>query len=285
MAFLPPPAFRSLSCVAVLLACTPPLAAQADTSRVTISGTVIDPERKPIEGVEVHLVGDTTRHLTSAAGTFRLSAPRAAELLLLLRRPGFNAQLLRLKGDWSGVVLMVPGALTLPEIQVNAHNAKPAEYAYTTRYDDFFRRRRQGLGEFVMRDEIDKRNALYTSDILTGRAGIRVQTQPDKGLTSVEFARCNEYPPRINVYVDGNKLIPQDAAKIGAIGAQSAIVGIGGRKNRNPEIAGIVGEMLSRVNPRDIELIEIFRGPGELPPEYNDGNCGAIVIWTRQGGR
>jgi hypothetical protein len=262
-----------------------PLAAQADTSRVTISGTVIDLERKPIEGVEVRLVGDTTHHFTSAAGTFRLFAPRTAELLLLLRRPGFNAQLLRISGDWSGVVLMVPGAFMLPELQVNAHNAKPAEYAYTTRYDDFFRRRRQGLGEFVMRDEIDRRNALYTSDILTGRAGIRVQTQPDKGLTSVEFARCNEYPPKINVYVNGNKLIPQDAAKIAAVGAQSAIVAIGARKNRNPEIAGIVGEMLSRVNPRDIELIEIFRGPGELPPEFNDGNCGAIVIWTRQGGR
>ena len=43
--------------------------------------------------------------------------------------------------------------------------------------------------------------------------------------------------------------------------------------------------MLSRINPRDIELIEIFRGPGELPPEFNDGNCGAIMIWTKEGGR
>ena len=47
----------------------------------------------------------------------------------------------------------------------------------------------------------------------------------------------------------------------------------------------IVGEMLSRVNPGDVELIEIFRGPGELPPEFNDGNCGAIAIWTRSGGQ
>ena len=30
-------------------------------------------------------------------------------------------------------VLMVPGAFVLPDIQVNASNAKPAEYAYTKR--------------------------------------------------------------------------------------------------------------------------------------------------------
>jgi hypothetical protein len=46
-----------------------------------------------------------------------------------------------------------------------------------------------------------------------------------------------------------------------------------------------VGEMLDRINPGDIEMMEIYRGPGELPAEYNDGNCGAIAIWTRQGGR
>ena len=131
---------------------------------------------------------------------------------------------------------------------------------------DFFRRRRQG----------EKRNALHTAEILQGRAGIRVQMQTDRGLTSVEFARCNEYPPKINVYANGNKLIPQGAAKVG-MGAQAGV----GRMFRDPEIAGIVGEMLARTNPRNIELIEIFRGPGELPPEYNDGNCGAIVIWTR----
>ena len=208
---------------------------------------------------------------------------RGSELLLPFRRPGYNAQLLKVTGDWSGTVLMVPGAFALPDVQVNARNAKPAEYAYTTKYDDFFRRRRQGLGDFIMRDEIDKRLVLHTAEIFQGRAGIRVQTQADKGLTSVAFARCNEYPPQINVYVNGSRLIPQGAAKIGALGAQSATAGIG-RTGRDPEIAGIVGEMLPRVSPRDIELIEVFGGPGELPPEYNDGNCGAIVIWTREGG-
>jgi hypothetical protein len=44
-----------------------------------------------------------------------------------------------------------------------------------------------------------------------------------------------------------------------------------------------VGELLDRIKPSDIEMMEIFRGPSELPPEFNDGNCGAIAIWTRFG--
>ena len=44
----------------------------------------------------------------------------------------------------------------------------------------------------------------------------------------------------------------------------------------------MVGTILDRIPIGDIELIEIFRGPGELPPEFNEGNCGAISVWTRQ---
>jgi hypothetical protein len=277
---MPVRAFRCLAVLAALLCCSHRLLAQTDTTHVTLSGTVVDSDRKPLEGVEVRLVGDTARHFSSASGTFRLYGPRGVELLLQFRRPGYNAQLLKMTGDWNGTVLMVTGAFALPDIQVNANNAKPAEYAYTNRYDDFFRRKRQGLGDFITRAEIDRRNAFHTSDILQGRPGIKVQTQPDKGLTFVGFARCNEYPPMINVYVNGSKMIPQDAAKVGTMGNQSGIVAIG-KTNRDPEVAGIVGEMLSRVNPHDVEFVEIFRGPGELPPEFNDGNCGAIVIWTK----
>lgn len=253
--------------------------AQADTGRVVLSGTVVDAQANPIEGVEVRLVGDTVRRFTSATGTFRLLAPGSKELLLQFRRPGYNAQLLTLTGAWDGTVQMVPGAFELPPIQVNAANAKPIAYASTTKYDDFFRRRHQGIGQFITREEIDRRNALHTPEILEGHAGIRIDVQTGRG-TSVAFARCNEYPPKINVYVDGHKLIPNGGPiSYGTADPRARIM------RRDPEVTGITGEMLGRVDPRSIELIEVFRGASELPPEFNDGNCGAIVIWTREGPR
>ena len=84
--------------------------------------------------MDIRLVGDTTHHFTSAAGLFRFFAPGGKVLLLQFRRPGYNAELLKVTGDWNGTVLLVPGAFALPDIQVNAHNAKPAEYAFTHRY-------------------------------------------------------------------------------------------------------------------------------------------------------
>jgi hypothetical protein len=246
-----------------------------------LSGVVVDQERRPLEGVEVRVIGDSVRAFTSRAGTFRLYAPRGEEILFQLRRPGFNAQLLRTKGDWSGTIVMMAGAFVLPEVQITARYAKPAEYAGTAKYDDFFRRRRQGFGEFILREELDRRRSLHTVEIFEGRAGIKVSMQQDRGLSAVAFARCNEYPPKINVYVDGRKLLPHGAISV----ARTESPVLGARRPREPETAGIVGEMLSRVDPSEIELIEIFRGPGELPPEFNDGNCGAISIWTRQGAR
>jgi len=275
-----------------LMSLTPsvPLRAQSDTTQILIAGTILDPLRKPIEGVEVRIPGTGSSVLSSPAGTFRLRVPKAAVVLFQLRRPGYNSQLLKTSGDWSGTVIMEPGAFELPEVQVTARYAKPAKYAGTAKYDDYFRRRRQGLGEFIDREEIDRRFAAQTAELVQGRPGVKVTISPS-GMadgTVVMFARCNGVPPKINVYVDGRKLQPEmDRAKEvqqptgggrGYTGDDDQLI------ERALRARSIVGEMLSRINPGDIEMIEIFRGPSELPPEFNDGNCGAIAIWTRSGG-
>ena len=38
------------------------------------------------------------------------------------------------------------------------------------------------------------------------------------------------------------------------------------------------------VDPGQVEAIEVFRGPSEIPVQYNDNNsqCGVILIWTRK---
>jgi len=168
---------------------------------------------------------------------------------------------------------MVPGVFELPELRVVARYAKPARYAATAKYDDFFRRRRQGIGQFIDREEIDRRAPMEVIDLLQGRAGIKVSAQAPGMGSTIFFARCNEYPPKINVYVDGRKLFARSSLE----GGPSVV------SARRGTSTSIIGEMLERIDVHDVELMEIFRGPGELPPEYNDGNCGAIAIWTRQG--
>jgi hypothetical protein len=270
-----------------------PLVAQVDTSSIVIAGTVVDPSKEPIGGAEIRVVGTDHSILTSVTGTFRLMIPRAKEIPLLVRRPGFNAQLLTLAGTWTGTIVLAHGNFQLPEISVTSRYGKPEKYAATTLYDDFFRRRRIGLGEFIDRDQIDRRSPLQTVEILQGRPGIRVSVQPAgvRGGNVVAFARCNEIPQKINVYLDGKKLMQdrvdekplvsdQPLTFMSNPGIQTATED---QLEARRRLYAVVGEMLSRINPHDIEMIEIFRGPGELPAEFNDGNCGAIVVWTRKG--
>lgn len=277
---------------ALLLACSASsLAAQADTSRIMIAGTVLDPLRNPIEGAEIRVVGGGPTALSSPAGTFRIFAPRSKQILVQVRRPGYRAQLLALDGEWSGTVLLQPGVFELPEVKVTARYAKPAKYAGTAKYDDYFRRRRIGFGQFISREDIERRNPFRTIEILQAQPGIRTSIHPPGAAygSVVAFARCHEFPPKINVYIDGRKLMPERGGMGG--GTESVFQqmrndnsGDDALANRRRAMAS-VGEMLDRIPPGDIELIEIFRGPGELPGEFNDGNCGAIAIWTRWAGR
>lgn len=46
--------------------------------------------------------------------------------------------------------------------------------------------------------------------------------------------------------------------------------------DEEPEI-----EMLSRVNPSDIEMIEVFRGAGQIPGVFHWNGCAVVAIWTR----
>lgn len=266
-------------------------AQRPDTATTTVvSGVVVDALRRPVEGAEISVTGAGLTALTSATGSFRLLVPQRDEFLVLIRRPGYKSQLISVRPPWSGTVQLATGVFELPEIQVTARFAKPAEYAGTTKYDDFFRRRRLGLGQFIDRSELDRRSPTRAVEILQGRAGIRVDLRPAgaSGGTIVAFSRCNEFPPKINVYVDGRRLMPEGSVLRMVEGAPAPPRGrTSSGENDAVEAArrearAMVGTMLDRIAVGDIELIEIFRGPGELPPEFNEGNCGAISVWTRQ---
>ena len=156
-------------------------ARQADSGSAWISGVVVDPLRRPVEGAEVRIARTGLATLSLPNGTFRLAVATGDPVLVLVRRPGYKAQLLSIRAPWTGTVQLGPGAFELPEILVTVRHAKPAEYAGTTKYDDFFRRRRLGLGEFIDRAEIERRSPTRAVEVLQGRAGIRVDLRPRGG--------------------------------------------------------------------------------------------------------
>lgn len=55
-----------------------------------------------------------------------------------------------------------------------------------------------------------------------------------------------------------------------------------GAANQAPENFGMMtGEMLQRILPSQIEMIEVYVGPAQMPAEALGNSCAAIMIWTR----
>lgn len=240
--------------------------AQTDSVRSVIEGRVVDPAGLPIAEAEVLWQQGRRSVLTRADGSFNLLIPVRGEVIVLVRRPGFNAQALRVdltrSSFWRGAIQLQPGSFRLPDIEVTARYAKPAAYAGTNKFDDFFRRERLGLGTFISREQIERSNSFHTIEILRGIPGVHADIHPLITAQEVRFARCSTRDPDYNVtvWIDGLRVYPE---------------GGGGASPR------AVAEMIARIAPTGIELMEIYRGGSQIPGEFHTDGCAAIVIWTR----
>jgi hypothetical protein len=145
----------------------------------------------------------------------------------------------------------------LSEISVVGRATKPLRYAGTTKYDEVFLRHNVGFGTLVTREEIDSRFGLHTYELLQSIPGIRIWNGPPK---RIRFARCQE-PGGISVFIDGVRQLAADNTF--GVGEEPAV------------------EMLSRINPADIEMIEVYRGVSELPGVFHWNGCAVIAVWTR----
>jgi hypothetical protein len=258
-----------------------PLSGQ--TPAPVVRGSVATPTGHPVQGAEIMVLGDSAAAFTDSSGRFVLRGIPLGEHVIRVRRIGFRAQALAINlraGEEKEVTIALTlGVYELPELAVTARLAKPIEYAWTTKYDEFFRRKLVGLGRYVSRQDIDKKAASHTSEILAGVPGVRVLFgAPGISPDMVKFIGCNQ----ISVWVDGAELHPLAgvAPAPRSMGGASTVDALGGRPQGQRDPAA-VGEMLDRIHPLQIEMIEVYTGPGRMQAEFLGNSCGAIAIWTR----
>ena len=106
------------------------------------------------------------------------------------------------------------------------------------------------MGAFLTPEEIEEKSPQHTTDLLRGVPGVQVGPYRfGRAPVNMSRARMNCGP---TYYVDG-------------------VV----RK----------GLHLDDINRDDIVAMEIYRGPSEVPARFRfrGGNCGVIVVWTREG--
>jgi hypothetical protein len=229
-----------------------PLAAQ------TVRGRVVD--ARTGEGVPQAVVtalaasGNrrTGEARTDSTGGFSLAMRAPGEVRLRVERTGYRETLTDpmpvAARETLEVELSVSAApLTIAPLRVTARVEPP--HRRSLELNGFYDRERKGIGRFVRREEIERHGDFTLAQSLARMPG-----------TIVQYVRVHQYIyfPRSNcrpwVYLDGARMIVDASSDINSI-----------------------------VSPNQVEAMEVYIGPSEVPAEYAAGRgaCGVVLIWTK----
>jgi hypothetical protein len=221
-------------------------AASAQSRSSGIIGRIFDEHTK--EAMTQGLIFlDSVRHDVpiSTQGRFVLISVKPGPHRVEIRAVGYRPHVLEIAlADGQVLERQFPMFFTgdkLPDLTVEARNSK-----LLPRFNDFERRRQQGLGFYITREDIKAKGYMNMGDALRTVQGVRV----DCGVVecSVHMVRSTAgcFP---TYYVDGH---------LARSFAESTPI-------------------------TDVQGIEVYRGAAEMPGEFSGSGamCGVIAIWTR----
>lgn len=207
-----------------------------------LTGTVRSPGGQPLADAQVRVLEGAPGARTDSTGTFTLSGLPAGSQQLQVRRVGYllGTQRVELRsGRTVTSDVRLSRIVSLDSIRIVARRSRYREFEA--------RARNRGFGTYLTEEQIEKRQAFETSDLLR-MSGFRIV---------------------------GNGL---DARVVSGRGAQSIR---GAQCVTNIVIDGIQRQDINLVRPNDVGAMEIYKGPAGAPLQY-DSACGAIIIHTKR---
>jgi hypothetical protein len=281
---------------ALAVACLAPagLAAQdsSATAPLTLRGRVIDARTlAAVPGVAVALTSgrDTIADARAdSAGWFAapLRTSVATRLVAHFQRAGYRTDSLALDAP---DVLHARLAVAMTPLAPAAVALRPARVtaARTTALSPIEARARRAGGVYIGADEIARRAPERTSDLFRGVQGVALHDENGRTrVTStrrVELRRDLVRGPRAAPAVGDSTDDPLEGVKLPGSGTTCTLrVGVDGQ---------LMDEDFSvdDVPVSDVAAIEIYRGAATVPIALSsvrgDTKCGAVMIWTRHGGK
>ena len=256
-----------------LVLATPAMAGQTAASQpptVALSVRIVDSTGRPVAGAGLGIGAAQTIVLVGEDGWARSRVVWAARLRLTARSPGYtplDTALVLDPGDSTATATLRlrAAAAVLPDL---VSTARPATI-FDRKMADFRARRERGFGKFLDETDIQAMHVSRTAEVLRVAPGVRVSINPP-GVpgSSVRFARCPQ-ATKVGVWIDGFKQ---------PIGSDTLGFDAWEKANR---LQALTGELLDRVAPQQIAGIEIYVGTAQIPAEFRDDSCAAIVVWTK----
>jgi hypothetical protein len=233
--------------------------AQSPSARQSeIRGSIVDTAGVPLIGVEVAVAGKAWRGVTRERGEFRLARVEPGTHLIVARRAGFSPESVSVTLAEAGAtdvrIVLRPVVAKLDEIVVRE------DVAISARLEGFERRRQRRMGgNFITREEIERRAPLVTADLLRRMQGFKIV---DSGGVAVAVSTRGPKP-----HLTGRQPMVNCVFRVGLDGFLTTALSI------------------NSITPRDIYGIEIYSGAASIPPEFGGARpdvwCGLIMIWTR----
>ena len=207
------------------------------------------------------------RARTGPDGAFQLGLRAAGTVRIRAERAGYQATL-------TGELPVAPREAVEVEVRISSSAVAMEPLRVTARVEPprrrnlelngFYERERMGLGKYLRREDFENRANQNLAQVLQ-----RVQGAAIHYLGSKQYI----YFPR-----NGRPSLRQSFRGPPANACLPRLFVDGSRVTYDAN-----NDINSVVNPGQVEAIEVFRGPAEIPVQYNDPNsmCGVILIWTR----
>jgi hypothetical protein len=231
-----------------------PEVAGAQTRSGNLYGTVVDHATgSGVADAEIQLVDGGRRVVSDSVGDYAFSELPAGIVRFLVRARGFPPTRM--------VVALLRGERLSRLIELDSSAARPAPaqalpgmaVAATPppapRYVDFERRRLIGRGQYLVQEDLVKGGYATLQDAMRGLRGVNVDCGGGNG--------CVIRMVRAPMRCSPEYII--DERTDNSFGPYTPI--------------------------RDIEGIEVYTGPSDVPGEFagRSAGCGVVVIWTRSG--
>ncbi len=249
-----------LGALAAALACIPAAAAAQGDAATTLEITIRAHEGgQPLPGANVELLGLARAVNADSAGVARFRNLPAGPLIVQIRKFGYGVERITLNvGPRDTIAIeadLQTEAVRLAEIRATARASS------SLRGTGFYDRQRTGIGSYATRSEWEGRGRLQLSDVVRRMRGIRVVRTGDGRtlfIPSRPLASLGSSCASTMVYVDG---VPMTV---------------------DPRY----DDMNALVSLSEVEAVEAYAGPSEIPAQYNatGAACAVILIW-RRGGR
>lgn len=227
--------------------------------------TVTDGSLEPIEGVAVTVLdpdgSELEQEMTDGSGQFGLRIEEVPTIRLRAERIGYETVLTppidvdRFR-SLTVELRLAPDVVPVAPLEVVASERREPSPVH----EGFHHRRERGFGEYITRQEIERRSPAHVTDLLRTLPGVRLTSSGRGSRGVVTTSRGNnsfagQCPAQI--YVDNFHVNRAD-----------------GRTFRIDDA----------VSPNDVEGIEVYRGLSTVPAQFlsPEADCGVIVIWTRR---